>query len=56
MVEGESETQTEQSPGVQRSHLPVFQLHIQEVKVSENTELLLAGRVVQSVLSGPTLL
>ncbi len=39
-----------------RSHLSVLQLHVQEVKVSENPELLLAGGVVQRVLSGSALL
>lgn len=38
------------------SHLSILQFHIQEVKVSENSELLLTGRVVQRVLSGSTLL
>lgn len=38
------------------SHLSVLQFHVQEVKVSENAELLLAGSVVQRVLSGSTLL
>lgn len=38
------------------SHLSILQFHIQEVKVSENSELLLTGRVVQRVLSGSALL
>lgn len=54
-VEGKGKDR-EQSSVNHDSHLSILQFHIQEVKVSENSELLLAGRVVQRVLSGSALL
>lgn len=54
-VEGKGKD-IEQSSVNYDSHLSILQFHIQEVKVSENSELLLTGRVVQRVLSGSALL
>lgn len=46
----------EENTQICESHLSILQLHVQEVKVSENPELLLTGSVIQRVLSGSALL